>query len=189
MTLKKESAAHWVRRLIHVCMIFVPLIYYAWGKPAAHCLGLSLPAFVACLIALVVFLESARLKHGGLFFGQRPYERHQVSAVAWGAISLLLVCFFSQGIAFSVPIVGTCALADPLMGEMRRHRCRPAFVAALGLVFAYLVWIVSWWCLGTPWLLVLICPLIAISVEYPRLRWIDDNALMMLVPLLFVLLV
>ena len=37
-----------------------------------------------------IILESLRIKTGFLIVGQREYEKHQISALAWGAVSIAL---------------------------------------------------------------------------------------------------
>ena len=50
------------------------------------------------------------------------------------------------------------------------------------------IWLVSSFQFGTPvWLCILLAPVCMIS-EWPRLRYIDDNATMLLIPLALVLL-
>jgi len=50
-----------------------------------------------------------------------------------------------------------------------------------------LIWLGAWLAFGTPlWMAILLAPVCMIS-EWPRLRYIDDNATMILIPLALVL--
>lgn len=183
---KGKAHGHWVRRFIHMLMSLVPVVYFAWGQILASWFGITRAALMILVIIVIAVLEGIRLSRGMLVFGQRDYEKRQVSAFAWGGISIGLVCLFAPGADTAIPIVFTCAFSDPLMGEMRRHDCHGVWVAAVGVLSAVVIWSLGVLFLGTAWLWVCICPLLAVAAEYPRLRWVDDNALMMLIPLLAV---
>lgn len=183
---KGQACGHWVRRLIHMMMAPIIVAYFLWGHAVAGCFGITRSAMITLVVIVICVLEGIRLSRGMVMFGQRDYEKRQVSAFAWGGLSMGLVCLFAPSPATAIPIVFTCALSDPLMGEMRRHGCHALWVAAVGVLSAVVIWSLGVLVLGTAWLWVCVCPLLAIAVEYPRLRWIDDNALMMLVPLLAV---
>ena len=74
------------------------------------------------------------------------------------------------------------------MGELRRKDVndRQVMIYATALILA--IWLVSSFQFGTPlWLSIILAPVCMIS-EWPRLRYIDDNATMLLIPLALVLL-
>ena len=82
-------------------------------------------------------------------------------------------------------------IGDPLLGELK-HRVRSKKMKAWQMYFIanfvlMVIWILCFlWC-GTPWWLAIIIPPIAIIAEKPSIPHIDDNGLMLLVPLLFTL--
>jgi hypothetical protein len=170
---------HIIRRLIHVSMVFVPWCYYSF----------SVPRYIPwVVIAVVVVLEAWRLSAGVLLFGQRANEVKRISAFAWGAVSLSIV-LLSTTSQFAYPIIASCALADPLIGEMRRRRWSAYWVGWLGLLLLAIIWgvAVRYWELSWWWVVVM-APL-TVAAEWPNWPWIDDNGLMQLVPLFVVLLV
>jgi len=80
-------------------------------------------------------------------------------------------------------------LADPLLGEMRILIKSVLWVELLGLVFVLLIWWgCAYWFGISMWWGVLMAP-ITVGVEWLNLKWIDDNALMLLVPLAVVMMV
>ena len=53
----------------------------------------------------------------------------------------------------------------------------------MGLIIAGLIWFLSGFFLGTPYWLAFIMSPLAIASEWPSLKYIDDNATMILIPL------
>jgi len=170
-----------------MAMVFVPYGYYHHGEAIASFFDISLPFFLWLLFLLILFLEIIRLITKFQIFGQRSYERVRVSAFAWGALSLLLVLIGSPQ-PYGYPIIAACALGDPLVGELRLRSIRPLYVVAIGFIFILMIWLLAWYYLQTPWWWGLIMAPITVAVEWPQLKWIDDNALMQLVPLTLYLL-
>jgi len=137
-------------------------------------------------MGLLAVLEAWRLCTGWIAFGQRSREARQISSFSWGLMSIFLVLLFAPGKAFAIPIIISCALGDPLLGELRRLRIAKLWVALIGLVFIAGLWAVSTYYLGTPlWWAFVMGPFIVLC-EWPNLSWIDDNAMMQLLPLLLV---
>ena len=74
------------------------------------------------------------------------------------------------------------------MGELRRKgiSTRRVMVVSTGIILA--IWLVCALQFDTPiWIALLLAPVCMIA-EWPRLRYIDDNATMLLIPLALVLL-
>jgi len=179
---------HVLRRGVHLGMVGIPYLYFAHGEAVADAVGLELPQVVAGVVLIALLLESLRLKLGLTVFGQRDYEAHQVSALAWGAVGVGFVLLLTPHEAYVWPLIASLALGDPLMGELRRKdvQDRQVMIYATALILA--IWLVSSFQFGTPlWLCIILAPVCMIS-EWPRLRYIDDNATMLLIPLALVLL-
>ena len=132
----------------------------------------------------IVFSEAVRLKLGITIFGQRDYESHQVSALAWGGFAVgLTFLLLSEHPEFVWPLILSLSLGDPFLGEVRRKGQEPKTVFILGSIFIALIWVACWMQVGTPlWMAFVMAP-ICVAAEWPRLRWIDDNATMLLIPL------
>ncbi|MBL6886962.1 MAG: hypothetical protein ISR24_06080 [Candidatus Poseidonia sp.] len=178
---------HILRRTIHLSMVLIPYAYFAHGETVAETVGLTLEQAVACVILIALVAEAIRLKLGITIFGQRDYEAKQISALAWGAVGVGLVLLLAPHEAYAWPIIVSLSLGDPFMGELRRKDFtdRQVMIYATTLIMA--IWLACWWQFDTPlWVAIIAAPISMIS-EWPRLRFIDDNATMVLIPLALIL--
>ena len=82
---------HAFRRLTHISMFTIPLLYYQSGNEIASYVGLNPQQFVSLVCITILLIEAIRLKSGVVIIGQREYESTQISALAWGALSVSLV--------------------------------------------------------------------------------------------------
>lgn len=184
---------HLFRRAVHLAMAILPWIYYWHGDYIAEIFRVTPTQFASAVVLILITAEAVRLKIGFTIVGQREYEAHQISALAWGAIGVGLVLLVApqaglKGAAYGLPLVWSLTFVDPLMGELRRADAAPRTVAIAGVVACALVWVGCGFWLGTPlWLALLMAPL-TVAAEWPRLRWIDDNGMMVLIPLTLLLL-
>ncbi len=179
---------HIIRRVIHVSILAIPIVYYLWGKPLAASLHMLPYQLVLILLGLIVLLELIRIKKGFTAFSQRAHEATHISSFGWTAIALALLLIFLPNSIYAIPVVAACAIGDPLMGELRAHANRTIAALAGVVVIALLWWFCSMWMAIAWWWPLVIAPLTVVA-EWPNLRWIDDNAMMLLVGLVFVLLV
>lgn len=179
---------HIFRRSIHLGMSFLPLIYFELGDSVADSLDLTLPQFVSCVVFLLFAAEGTRLKFGLTIYGQREYEARQISALGWGAFGIGLVFLLAPTEEYIWPLILSLSLGDPFLGEMRRKGLSTRNVIVSSTLFLFLVWVACWHFVETPlWLAFLFAPL-CVASEWPRLRYIDDNATMVLIPLGMILL-
>lgn len=186
---------HLLRRGIHVGMVAIPWLYHVHGDRIGAPVGLQ-PVEVAAAFGLAfILIEILRLKIGFTMIGQREYERHQVSALAWGAVSIALVFvamhpWEAERVGFlSVPLILCLVFGDPAMGEARRAGLKAKAVFGIGAAVCALVWLACWHQLGTPLWLVPLMAVLTPAAEWPVLKWIDDNATMTLIPLGAILLI
>jgi hypothetical protein len=179
--------AHIVRRMIHLSIILVPLLYY-YFLPRFFSQSL-LNIAVILFLFLVILFEIIRVRLGVILFAQRLHEATHFSAFGWTMLSLGLILLFSPSVAFSLAIIISCALVDPLLGELRALKINQWKIVSVGLSVVLLIWlaIAYFYSIAYGWAF-LMAPII-IAVEWPSFKWIDDNALMMLVPLGIILLV
>ena len=181
------------RRLIHISMMFVPVVYYTYGANKVVSLSVNLQELVSYIFLAILVIEIIRLKFGIVIIGQRKYESTQVSAFAWGTfaiwLTMLLTNFkpFTSGSGieaglYGIPIIFGLVFVDPVMGEIRRMRGTKTAIVA-GTATSYIVWIGCHIWLGTPlWISLLLAPLTVIG-ELPSDKFIDDNATVILFPL------
>ena len=176
-------SGHIFRRLFHLAMCLLPIMYFELGDNVADAVNLTLDQIVAGVIIIAALGEGLRLKLGFTVFGQREYESHQVSALAWGALAIGLVLLITPTKAYAYPLILTLTFGDPFMGELRRRGVESGPVIAYACVLIYAIWLACWYAFDTPLIACLIVAPIAVLSETPRLRYIDDNATMLLIPL------
>jgi hypothetical protein len=183
------SAGHRLRRMIHALMFLAPWVYFLYGFQIASWFRLSPSQLVILVASLVTLFECIRLRQGWVFFGQRVHEQNQLSSLFWGVISIALVLIFSRNPAYYIPIITVCSWVDPLLGELRAKGFKPMLVFFSGLIVAWVIWLLAHYFLGASLLVGTVCAFLAVFFEKFNWRWVDDNALMQLTPLLFYMLV
>ena len=185
---------HLLRRGFHISMIILPWMYYWKGEQITDwwndLTGLSMTRdmIASSLVFALIFAEMIRLKAGVTVYGQHDYEAGQVSALAWGAFSIGVACLMAPkvghlGAAIGAPLIVSLALGDPLLGEMRRKNIDERNVLIIGTFAVAAIWFSGFLWLETRWWLIPIFAPLCVIAEKPRLRWIDDNATMILIPL------
>ena len=177
---------HLLRRCIHVLMLLIPIAYYYWGDLIYHYCNHPKFEFILIIFALVITAEILRMKKRYLIFGQRSHEATHISSFAWGAMAMAIVLLLVPNPIYAIPIVAGCAVGDPLIGALKSRI--PAYLARF---IAFLVIAFVWWVCGhympLPVWFPAVIALVTVLVEWPNLTWIDDNALMQLVPLFILL--
>jgi len=175
---------HLFRRAFHIGMSVIPFVYYEYADDLSEMASVNELQLVSILTLAIVFSEAVRLKLGITIFGQRDYESKQVSALAWGGLAVgLTFLVLSDYPELVWPLILSLSLGDPFLGEVRRKGYDARVVFVSGSIFLALIWAACWIQLGTPlWLSVVMAP-ICVAAEWPRLRWIDDNATMLLIPM------
>ena len=174
---------HLFRRLFHMTASFY-LAYYLLPEEL-------FPGFfrwygVVILVAIALFVEAVRLKTGRLVFGMRKYESKQISAYAWFALGMGLALLFFDMI-FVVPVVIGMATIDPIIGEIR-HRKKELYPGIPSLLYAIIMFICLFLLADMEiWIIVLftlVGTIVAIYTESWKIKEIDDDFLMIIVPLL-----
>ena len=182
---------HAFRRLTHVSMASIPYLYYVHGEAISSYFSLQAREFVSAICILILIIEAVRLRSGIVIVGQREYESHQISALAWGALAVALAILIApegengslEAGKYGAPIILGMTLVDPVMGEVKRTQknLRTAIIA--GLAVSYAVWIGCHFWIGTELIAALLLAPLTVLGELPPTRAIDDNATMVLFPL------
>jgi len=176
---------HLFRRLFHLASP-VFLLYY-WippdlGNPETK---ITREALLLLVVGTVLAVDVARLALRIPVFGLRKYEAGRMSAYAWGTIGLAVgLAFFPWFLV--IPVFCGMAWIDPLCAWSRRTGHHPWLPAlAYALAFAFLLRavasqlnafeIAALTAIATP---------VALLVEYPDIRVVDDDFLMTVVPLI-----
>ena len=176
-------SGHIFRRIFHISMFIIPYIYFEFGNEVAERIGYTLPEVVSLVIIVAIFGEALRLKFGLTVFGQREYEANQVSALAWGGFAVGMVLLLAPTKEYAYPLIFSLSFGDPFMGELRRKGFQTKQVIIFSTIFLIALWLTCWYLFATPWWLALIFAPLCVFSEMPRLRYIDDNATMLLIPL------
>jgi hypothetical protein len=135
-------------------------------------------------LALLGSFEAYRIHQGWLFFGLRDYEKRAVAGYFWGASGYVLaLLLFPQALAM-ITILGT-AFTDPVLGEMRRRPAPQRWGPAAG--FAVWCAVATATALAVPlaihWWVVPLGAAVAVAAESARVKHVDDNFVMNIVPL------
>ena len=183
---------HIFRRCFHISMASIPWIYYEYGDAIAEIFSLETVQFVALFAMIAIVAELLRIKFGIIIVGQREYEKNQFSALGWGATSIALAIVALSYLDvpngahpgwLTIPIILALSFGDPLMGEARRMGLENRAVYAIGAISCGLIWLACGYFFGTPYWMALLMGPLTMAAELPKLKWIDDNATMVLIPL------
>lgn len=188
-------SGHIFRRMVHVGMIIIPVLYYYWDGVdffASLVFNSTKIQFVSIMTFVLVIVEIIRLRFGLVVFGQRDYESNQISAFFWGGFSICLVLLLApeygfENSAFGMPLIISLSLVDPLMGELRRANFSSRTVSIIGYIGGLIIWLNCSIFLDTPFVIAPFISALIVASEWPRLTWIDDNATMLLIPLTLIL--
>ena len=174
---------HIFRRVFHISMFIIPVIFFEFGESFSDSIGYSLAEVVSIVILVAIFGEAIRLKFEFTIFGQREYEAKQVSALAWGGLAIGMVLLLAPIKQYAYPLIFSLSFGDPFMGEIRRMGVETREVIIYSILFVSAIWLLCWYLFATTWWLALIFAPLCVFAEMPRLRYIDDNATMLLIPL------
>ena len=191
-------SGHIFRRFTHVIMCLIPFLYYTRGDQLSKLVSMNPNQFVISCLLILISLELIRLYFGIIIVGQREYEAKQISALAWGAFAVCLALIFSpesknfdgmESGLYAAPLIWGLTFVDPIMGEIKRSKKGLKSAIIGGLITSYIIWFSSSYFLGTPILASLILAPLTVIGELPTVRWIDDNATMVLLPLAILLII
>lgn len=189
------AGGHWFRRLTHVGMCVIPFAYHLWGDSIAGKVSMTPSDFVIAVAGFFIVIEVIRIKFGIIIVGQREYEAKQVSALAWGAVAVCLTLILApqegEGLEagkYTIPIICGLTFVDPIMGEVKRAKMGMQSAVLVGLAVSYTIWMGSVALFSTPFLVAVLLAPLTVAGEVPRVSWIDDNATMILFPLIALLL-
>ena len=188
---------HAFRRITHVSMASIPYLYYVHGSEISSFFSMQSREFVSAICLLILVIEFIRLKTGIVIVGQREYESTQISALAWGALAVALAILIApegengkmEAGKYGAPIILGMTLVDPVMGEVKRIKKDLRSAIIVGLCVSYLVWLGCHFWLGTELIAALLLAPLTVLGELPPTKSIDDNATMVLFPLVGLVLI
>ncbi len=171
-----------LRRLVHL-MTPLFLVYYLVPDPLWEG-GLEREHGLVLMLLIVLVAEALRLAFKPPIIGMREYERGQMCAAAWAAIGMTIAFLFFP-VEYSAPALMGMGWVDPVIGILRKRKSSlyPCLPIALYLVIA----LASMTILIGPVPEVLIASIVAtplaIASERYKVRYVDDDFLMIVVPL------
>jgi hypothetical protein len=173
------------RRTFHVASP-VFLLYFA--VPEVLGPALTRTAVTLLFLGTAWCIEIARIALGLRLIGMRVYEGQRVSAYAQGSVGLAFALFLVADPRIVVPVFVGMAWIDPL-AHLARKRGWPRVVPAAAYAAVFLAASVAIEAAfgGFPWPTRLVFAVLAtasaIAVEGPFLHQIDDDLLMLVVPM------
>jgi hypothetical protein len=174
---------HVFRRMVHLCTP-VFLVYY-WLPDPLWIGGPGRQISVLALLLIVLNFELWRLRKKPQIIGTRPYEMNRLSAAAWAALAFTIAFLFFP-LQYSAPALIGMGWVDPLIGELRARKSK--LYPAVPLLVYFAIAFVTLGVLTSQWLVALIASLpatrLAITVENTKTRYLDDDFVMAIVPLL-----
>ncbi len=182
---------HALRRATHMVMAFIPLLYYSRGAEIADNFGIGPEQLVSAIIITLIVIEALRIKMGVVVLGQREYEAKQISALAWGGFAVALALLIApddgktglESGLYGIPIIFGLTFVDPIMGEIKRKKQDLKLAIWAGMITSFVVWIGCHFWIGTPLIVSILLAPLTVAGEVPSLKYIDDNATMVLIPL------
>lgn len=175
--------AEWFRISMHMTAA-IYLIYYLLPEQLV-------PGFykwfgVILIASVALMIEGLRLITGKLLFGMKLYEKRCISAFAWFTIGMSIALIWFE-MRYVVPVIIGFAFIDPLIGEIkqRKERLYPILPSMLygSIMFSGLL-LLSGMGIVILMLFMLIATFSAILAECWDIKFMDDNFLMIVVPLL-----
>jgi len=184
MRLMPLTLMNWqfVRRAVHLC---APLFAVYYFLPDTIVLGIGKAEGVLLVLLFALGFEALRLIFRIRVPGMRDYEFDRPSAAAFTALGLSIALLLFP-IELTLPVLMCMGWVDPLIGELRRRESdlNPwlPFVVYFTIMLLGLAYFMG---LTFPVLIsaMLITPL-AIFLESKRYRFLDDDIILILVPLL-----
>lgn len=184
-----EVDVHWFRRVFHTFAASF-LVYYL--IPDGGWIGIVKIIVPIGIVACIAIIDYGRIRgefDHQRFFGLRGYEKGRpASYLYFGVALLVLLLLFPQQIA--IPCILCGSFTDPLIGESRDYlgKKRAYLIGFLvSMLFFLLTWYhADWWVILT---VSVVGALGAVVGEAKKLRLIDDDFTIQILPALLLILV
>jgi dolichol kinase len=183
-----EVDAHWFRRVFHTFAASFLFYYLLPDEGWINVVKIIAPIII---VFCMVVIEYRRL-HGSLdhqrFFGLRSYEKKRpASYLYFGIAVLLLFLLFPQQIA--IPCILCASFTDPIIGETRYNLGKKK-AYAIGFIISLFFFLITWY--RADWRILILVSLVgaagALIGEAKKLRFIDDDFMIQMLPALLLLL-
>ena len=170
-----------IRKAVHMCAPLFAILYLVPENMG------PVPRSAAIRAAWTAFalFEAYRIRKGFLVLGMREYERRRPSAAFWMCSAFVpMILFFP--VDYALPLLIGFGFVDPLCGILRKRSSR-MYPAAPLIVYFVIMWTSLSFFYGlTAAVLVLsvMVSISAITAESIKSRIVDDDFLMLFVPLM-----
>ena len=167
------------RRFNHtVASCFV--IYFLFPE---HIFGVDRLYLVILFWLSIVIIEYLRLSGVFALDGMREYESSRVAGFVWFATGTCTILFFYEidvfPEIFAVSTIIMASLVDPLIGE-----CNKKYGDLQGFFSGFIASVLIYQLIIGSLFYSLIGGLVAVLVERPKFKWLDDDLLMQIFPIL-----
>jgi hypothetical protein len=173
---------HLLRRLVHLS---APLFCIYYLLPEQIFTWLSKEEGVLLVMLFALGFEALRLIFMIRVPGMRSYEFDRPSAAAYTAVGMT-VAFLFFPVELTLPVLMGMGWVDPLAGELRYKDSK--MNPTLPLVAYFLIMMLGlWYFYGLTFPVVISATLmapIAVFLESRRFRYLDDDIVLIMVPLL-----
>jgi hypothetical protein len=141
---------------------------------------------VVAFFSAIMLFEAFRLWKGITFMGLRPHEKDQIASFAWAAAGITAVLWLCPHDIATAALIGM-ALVDPLAGELRLARVHDGMTISSTLLIYFGLCIASLlaWDMRSALVSLLLAAVaapLAIASERVKIRYVDDDFLMSVVP-------
>jgi len=180
-----------VRRLVHALVAGAP-VYYLLPVDLPY-VGFPRWVLLVVFISAMFVFETVRVWKKFTFLGLRPHEKDRLASHAWAAAALFIVLWLFPHDIATAAIVGW-ALVDPMMGVLRSAKMETRNMLAVSAAAYFVLAVVMYllWDVRVPAeyvVLSLVGMAVAIPAEHVKVRYIDDDFLMSVLPALGMLIV
>jgi dolichol kinase len=184
-----EVDAHWFRRVFHT---FAASFLFYYLLPDEKWINLGKIILPIIIIFCMIVVEYRRIR-GDLdhqrFFGLRNYEKKRpASYLYFGVAVLFLFLLFPQQIA--IPCLLCASFTDPIIGESRYYLGKKR-AYAIGFIVSVFFFLVTWY-QAEWWILILVVLLGATGAvigEVKKLKFVDDDFMIQMLPAFLLLLI
>ena len=183
-----EVNAHWFRRVFHTFAASFLFYYVLPDEEWINLWKIIIPIIIVLSMIIVEYRRIRGVLDHQRFFGLRNYEKKRpASYLYFGVAVLLLFLLFPQQIA--IPCLLCASFTDPIIGESRYYFGKKrAYV--IGFVFSVFFFFVTWY--RADWWILLLVPLVgatgALIGEVKKLKLVDDDFIIQILPAVFLLL-
>jgi len=183
-----EVDAHWFRRAFHTFAASFLFYYLLPDEEWMNNIKIVVPIIIVfCMIVIEYRRLRGALDHQR-FFGLRSYEKKQpASYLYFGIAVVLLFLLFPQQIA--IPCILCASFTDPIIGETRYYLGKKK-AYTIGFIVSLFFFLMTWY--RAEWWILILVSIIgaagAVIGEAKKLRFIDDDFLIQMIPAVLLLL-